>query len=94
MTLFPNATRVVHLKKEPYDIRIDRATEFGNPFVIGRDGTRAEVILKYAEWVKTQPNILARLSELRGNTLGCWCKPLACHGDVLAAMADSLNMDS
>lgn len=23
------------------------------------------------------------LDELKGKTLGCWCKPECCHGDVL-----------
>lgn len=30
------------------------------------------------------------LESLKGKTLGCWCKPLACHGDTLAEMADAL----
>jgi uncharacterized protein DUF4326 len=37
-------TRVVHLKREPYDVAIDRRTRWGNPFVIGRDGDRETVI--------------------------------------------------
>src|SRR5258707_5579815 len=71
-----------------YDVRIDRTTRWGNPFHIGRDGTRAEVIAKYEAWIQTQPNLLAALPELRGKRLGCWCKPKACHGDVLARLAD------
>ena len=36
---------------EPDVVRIDRATQWGNPFVIGRDGDRAEVIAKYRAWL-------------------------------------------
>ena len=47
-------------------------------------------IRKYREWIKTQPHLLAQLKDLKGKVLGCWCKPRACHGDVLAEMADAL----
>ena len=82
------ATRVVNLSKEPYDVYIGRPGFWGNPFVIGRDGNRKEVLSKYREWVVNQPEIMSRLSELRGKTLGCFCKPQLCHGDVLAELAD------
>lgn len=81
-------TKVVHLKKAPYDVRIDRQTEWGNPFVMGRDGDRAEVIEKYRKWILTQPRLLGKIKTLKGKTLGCWCSPAACHGDVLAELAD------
>jgi hypothetical protein len=81
-------TRVVHVKKDQYDVYIGRPSSFGNPFVIGQDGTRAEVIAKYREWVVQQPELMASLGELRGKVLGCFCKPQACHGDVLAELAD------
>ena len=60
-----------------------------NPFVIGKDGTRDEVIKKYEAWLLAQPALLAALPELRGKTLGCWCAPQACHGDVLARLAEA-----
>lgn len=79
---------VVNVRRGSYDIRIDRATKWGNPFRIGPDGTRAEVIEKYREWIAGQPDLLAALPELRGKRLGCWCSPLPCHGDVLAELAE------
>ncbi len=84
-------TRVVHCKREPtgLDVYIGRPSKWGNPFRIGRDGTREEVIIKYREWIKTQPALLAVLPELKGKVLRCWCKPKACHGDVLAELADA-----
>jgi hypothetical protein len=81
-------TQVVHCKHAPYDVYIGRPSKWGNPFRIGRDGTRVEVIEKYRRWLQTQPHLLAALPELRGKTLGCWCKPKPCHGDVLAELAD------
>lgn len=81
-------TKVVHLRKSPYDVRVDRQTEWGNPFVIGRDGDRAMVVEKYRKWILTQPKLLAKIKTLKGKTLGCWCSPAACHGDVLAELAD------
>ena len=74
-----------------YDVSISRPSKWGNPFKIGKDGTREEVIDKYAEWIVVQPELMAALPDLRGKRLGCWCKPQACHGDVLAALADAIQ---
>jgi len=82
-------TTVINIRKDKrYDVYIGRPSKWGNPFVIGRDGTREQVIKKYRDWIATRPELLAQLSELRGKTLGCYCKPEACHGDVLADLAD------
>lgn len=75
--------KIVHCKKEPYDILIDRTTKWGNPFIFGKDGDRHEVIYRYACWILTQPDLLSSLHELDDKTLGCWCRPQNCHGDVL-----------
>ena len=71
---------------------IGRPSKWGNPFEIGKDGDRAEVIQKYREWVATQPNLMAALPELRGKVLGCWCAPKACHGDVLVSLANDKDL--
>jgi hypothetical protein len=68
-------------------VHIGRGGRWGNPFVIGRDGDRAEVIAKYERWLLTQPELLAALPQLRDRTLGCWRAPRPCHGDVLAWLA-------
>jgi len=81
-------TSVVNLRREDYDLYIGRGSRWGNPFRIGRDGTRNEVIEKYAEWIRSQPILLANLEELRGKRLGCYCKPQQCHGDVLIALLE------
>lgn len=74
--------------REAYDIYIGRPSRWGNPFRIGRDGTRAEVIEKYETWIYTQPQLLAAIPTLVGKRLGCWCWPSPCHGDILAALAN------
>lgn len=76
---------VVHCKKEKYDVYIGRPSKWGNPFRVGVDGTREEVVQKYREWVRSQP---LPFHELRGKTLGCWCHPQLCHGDVLVELAN------
>jgi hypothetical protein len=81
-------TFVINLRYEDCDIRICRPGQWGNPFRIGHDGTRKEVIEKYRKWILTQPKLLAQLYILKGKRLGCWCKPLPCHGDVLKEMTD------
>lgn len=83
-------TRVVNCKKEPYDVYIGRPSKWGNPFKIGTDGSREDVIRKYRTWILANTSLIKQLrSELRGKTLGCWCRPNACHGDVLAELADN-----
>lgn len=81
-------TRAVNSRHERGDVYIGRPSKWGNPFRIGPDGTREEVVAKYRAWLLKQPHLLAALPELRGKTLGCWCAPQACHGDVLAELAN------
>lgn len=84
----PPPTTVVNLREQAYDVRIDRKTKWGNPFVVGKDGTREEVIKMYEDYILEQKHLMTALNELKGKRLGCWCAPAACHGDVLARLAD------
>jgi len=79
---------VVHYKKKYHDVYIGRPSKWGNPFVIGKDGTRDEVIEKYRQWLLSNPELLEEVKELKGKILGCWCSPKKCHGDVLAELAN------
>ena len=70
-------------------VNIMRGTPWGNPFVLGRDGSRDEVCDKYI--AKYQDNALFKAcirDQLKGQTLVYCCKPLRCHGDWLRAVAD------
>lgn len=87
-------TRVVHLKREPYDVLICRPTEWGNPFEIGKDGTRAEVIKKYETWLRNNPALLSKILELDGKVLGCWCHPKPCHGDVIVKLINEIKREN
>jgi len=90
------ARMVVHCKKEKYDVYIGRAVPraglkasiWGNPFKIGKDGTREDVMEKYLAWLLSNEELLGKLPELRGKVLGCWCAPEACQGDILAELAN------
>ena len=73
-------------------IIVDRGSKWGNPFVMGPDGTRDDVcdlFEKYAEWRLTiQPNWL---KDLRGKDLGCHCAPKRCHAETLLRLANEKN---
>jgi hypothetical protein len=80
---------------------IDRTTEFGNKFKLKKDGgdyTRKESVEEYRKWFKDKishdPEFRDAVEELRGETLGCWCKPKPCHGDViLEYLRGRMDMD-
>lgn len=75
---------VAWAKAEGVFERIDRASVFGNPFVLNQDGDRDQVIAAYRDYyLPHKPSIIARLPDLNGRVLGCWCYPERCHGDVL-----------
>lgn len=82
------ATRVVHCRNEPFDVYIARPSPWANPFHIGTHGSREEVIVRYCKRVIRHPGLLRMVWSLRGQTLGCRCHPLPCHGDVLAELAN------
>ncbi len=84
-------TKVVHCKSGvPYDIYIGRPSMWGNPFKIGIDGTREEVIEKFEEFYLMNGWMQAHIGELKGKTLGYYCYPLACHGDVLIKYVEAV----
>ena len=93
----PPQTTVVNRRVEPFDIYIGRGSIWGNPYTHLTGATRAkyfvgsrdEAIEKYREHLMDTPELLRRIPELRGKRLGCYCKPAACHGDILAEMADA-----
>lgn len=80
--------RKVGKRSSATQLFIGRPSKWGNPFAIGRDGSRADVIAKYRAWIGAQPALMNALDELRGRDLICWCAPLACHGDVLIELAN------
>jgi len=84
-------TTVVHCKRSKFDVYIGRPSKWGNPFPLAKGASaldRAAAVDAYEKWLCAQPQLMASLHELRGKVLGCWCAPKACHGDVLARLAD------
>lgn len=68
------------------------SSNFANPYKIGKDGTRNEIIKKYRIYIE---NILENnyslqneLLNMRGKKLGCWCYPELCHGNVLLELIE------
>ena len=85
-------TTVVNIRRQEYDVYIGRAGNghdgyFGNPFSVARDGGRKKVIELYCDYflnrLEIDPEFERRIKELIGKRLGCFCKPEACHGDVI-----------
>jgi len=82
--------RIQRLRKKGWKmpenaIYVGRPSRWGNPFRIGIDGTREQVIEKYREWLREKlKEDPAFLEPLRGKDLACWC-PLnvPCHADVI-----------
>ena len=97
MVLFNMTTRVVNRHYQPQDIYIGRGSKWGNPFIIGKDGDRNEVIRKYKERfekLREEGFITNRdLIRLRGLRLGCYCSPKPCHGDVLVEAIEALEKE-
>lgn len=86
-------TVVVHIGRPGQQfVYIGRPGPWGNPFKIGPDGTREEVVAKYRVWllsyIQNNPHFYHGLRELRGKRLGCFCKPKACHGDVIVELLE------
>lgn len=84
-------TTVVNIRVQSCEVYIGRGSKWGNPFKIGSDGTRFEVIAKYEKWIRKNKDLMSCLHELKGKSLGCYCEPLPCHGSVLKNLADNLD---
>lgn len=73
----------------PGAVYVGRPTKWGNPYVIGPDGNREQVIRRYRLLLDDNPELKDQArQELRGKDLVCFCKPLACHADVLLEVAN------
>lgn len=78
----------------PGDVYIGRPSPYGNPYMIGRDGTREEVIELYTLWITQRPELVAQLAAQKPTRLMCWCAPEACHGDVLAKLLEQAELNA
>lgn len=95
-------TTVVNIYKSPYsyNIYIGRAGKgqdgyFGNPFKLSADEPRGATLDRYKIYfdnrIATDPEFKQRIHELKGKVLGCFCKPSACHGDIIVNYLNNLT---
>lgn len=69
-------------------VRIDRGTPWGNPYRIGQDGTRGDVLRAHEDWLRLEYELVSEIWRLRDQSLACWCDPLPCHGWLLFYLAN------
>jgi len=78
----------------PGQVYVGRPPVLGNPFALGRNGSREQVIQLYRAWLWRQlqqplsPQRKALEALLQQAATGplelvCWCAPLACHAEVI-----------
>lgn len=95
-------TKVVNKNKDPYDIYIGRGSKWGNPYSHKESSiakykvsSRKEAIESFERYITMGEgkHLLQDLHELEGKTLGCFCKPQSCHGDILVRLVNEHHLD-
>ena len=90
-------TKVVNIYKEPFDVYIGRAGKgkdgyFGNPFPLLKGEERGSTLDNYKKYfferIEKDIEFKEKILSLRGKTLGCFCKPKPCHGDIIKEYLD------
>lgn len=75
--------------------RVDRFTDWGNPFEMPKDGNRDEVCDAYAlHYFQFKKSLHSRLNSLKGKVLGCHCHPQRCHGHFLAQKSNETKNEA
>jgi hypothetical protein len=72
-----------------YYVKGADGSKWRNPFSVKKYG-REECLTKYETYIKSS-DLYNDLDELKGRTLGCWCKPESCHGDILIKLLKAKN---
>lgn len=100
-TQAPADTSVVNIRhQEKFDVYIGRSGlgfdgYYGNPYRLGRDGGRQEVIEKFRKYfykrLEKDEEFRKNIAKLKGMRLGCFCSPRTCHGDVIAGFLNGIN---
>lgn len=71
-----------------------KSSEWHNPFKVTKDITRAESLRAYRKYLIKKledDECLKRFKKLQGKNLGCWCKPLRCHGDIIIKLLRNME---
>lgn len=80
----------VYIGRYVYNVEGADKSFWHNPYKAKKYG-REKCLELYKEYVLNNPSMMKRIEELRGKTLGCWCHPEKCHGDVLIEILDELD---
>lgn len=80
---------------------------YGNPFThldvkdTIKVGSRSDAVMAFKRWLSGSDHneveparrqwILENIPSLKGKTLGCFCFPQLCHGDILALLAEGTH---
>ena len=93
-----STTKVVNIKEEPHDVYIGRGGRgkdgyFGNPFPLKTGEERGSTLEKYKAYfynrMESDLGFKQKVHKLKGQILGCFCKPNPCHGDIIADYLDN-----
>jgi hypothetical protein len=96
-------TVVVNIYKEQFDVYIGRAGRgqdgyFGNPFRIGCGMSREDAVQRFQRYfidrIEKDSEFKRRVLAVKGKRLGCFCKPKACHGDVIADWLNKMEQQA
>lgn len=68
-----------------------KESKWSNPFSVKEYG-REGAIKKYEDYILSRGDLIHSLPELKGKVLGCWCKPEACHGDILVKLVKEFKI--
>ena len=82
---------VVFINKERYP---KKNSKWHNPYKISKNGlTREQALEKYEkhlEQMLKDPNTKEEFLALKNKTLGCWCHPEQCHGDIIVKVLNTI----
>jgi len=83
----------VNVRAGGCDVYIGRPSIWGNPFIVGKHGTREEVIKKHEAYLRKNLYLIANLYKLAGKRIGCYCAPKPCHGDNYIKLIHEFGLD-
>jgi hypothetical protein len=74
-----------------------KASVFCNPYKIAKDNTRDDVTNLFREYImkklEEDSSLKSLLCSYKGKTLGCWCSPERCHGDILVELIEEYTKE-
>jgi len=84
---------VVNKYRDKYDVYIGRPSVFGNPYSVhefGRDKAITMYEKHFLEKIGQDETFRKEVMTLKDKTLGCFCKPKSCHGDIIIKYLETI----